>query len=56
MIIWDDEGLILFDNASFYGELIAFPPNPFNNEIDIDGIKRDGIVVPIFRKGEWVRN
>ena len=27
-----------------------------SNEIDIDGIKRDGIVVPIFRKGEWVRN
>tara|TARA_B100001115_G_scaffold185115_1_gene191976 strand:+ start:1689 stop:6401 length:4713 start_codon:yes stop_codon:yes gene_type:complete len=29
---------ILFSNASFYGELIAFPPNPFNNQIDIDGV------------------
>ena len=38
----DDEGLIKFDNASFYGQLIAFPPNPFNNEVDIDGIDTDG--------------
>ncbi|MBJ23861.1 MAG: hypothetical protein CMB64_04255 [Euryarchaeota archaeon] len=32
---------ILFDNASFYGQLIAFPPNPFNNEVDIDGLDVD---------------
>ncbi|CAI8220338.1 MAG: Uncharacterised protein [Methanobacteriota archaeon] len=36
-----EEGLIKFDNASFYGQLIAFPPNPFNNEIDIDGKDTD---------------
>ena len=43
----DDEGLILFDNASFYGQLIAFPPNPFNNEIDIDGDDEADIVVTL---------
>lgn len=45
--IGDDEGLILFDNASFYGQLIAFPPNPFNNEIDIDGDDEPDIVVTL---------
>ena len=43
----DDEGLILFDNASFYGQLIAFPPNPFNNEIDIDGDENPDIEVTL---------
>ncbi|MED5485167.1 MAG: hypothetical protein VYE59_00975, partial [Candidatus Thermoplasmatota archaeon] len=37
----DDDGLIKFDNASFYGQLIAFPPNPFNNEVDINGEDTD---------------
>ena len=24
-----------------------------SNEMDIDGIKEDGSIVPVFRKGEW---
>ena len=24
-----------------------------SNQMDIDGIKQDGTVVPIFRKGDW---
>ena len=24
-----------------------------SSEMDIDGIKKDGTIVPIFRKGDW---